>query len=386
MEHFNVSSLVRETPLMKLLFIVNVDWFFISHRLPIALAAIKQGYEVHIACGITDRKSELEALGIIVHPLSISRSGTSLFKELKVIKEMNLVVKQVTPDTVHLVTIKGAIYGGLVTRFKKVNVRVASISGLGFVFIDKSIKAGILRFLVTKLYRIALNSSNTRVIFQNENDKNIFIENKIIEPKQSLIVRGSGVDLVTYRYLPEPEGEKVIMFLARLLKDKGLVEFCDAAVALKKSGFKGRFVLVGDIDLHNPNSLSQEELNNYISSGHIEHWGFTIDAAETIAKSHIMVLPSYREGLPKSLIEAAACGRAVITTDVPGCRDAITPNETGILIPVKSSEAIIHAIQILCDKDEIRMKMGKKGRALAESCFDIADVIETHLKLYKEAV
>jgi glycosyltransferase involved in cell wall biosynthesis len=369
---------------MKLLFIVNVDWFFISHRLPIALAAIEKGYEVHLACGITNRKAELEALGIIVYPLSISRSGTSLLKELKVIKEMNAVVKKVAPDAVHLVTIKGAVYGGLVTRFKKIKVRVASISGLGFVFIDKGIKARILRFLITKLYRIALNSSNTQVIFQNKNDKAIFIENKIIKPEQSLIVRGSGVDLVTYKYLPEPAGEKVIMFLARLLKDKGLVEFCDAAVALKESDFKGRFVLVGDIDLHNPNSLTQEELNNYINSGYIEHWGFSTNVAEIIAQSHIMVLPSYREGLPKSLIEAAACGRAVITTDVPGCRDAITPNETGILIPVKSSKAIVHAIQTLCDNDDIRIKMGAKGRALAESCFDIADVIETHLKLYKE--
>lgn len=371
---------------MKLLFIVNVDWFFISHRLSIALAAIDEGYEVHVACGVTDRKVELEALGIFVHPLSISRSGTSLLKELTVIKEMNTVVKQVLPDIVHLVTIKGAVYGGLVTRFKKVSIRVVSISGLGFVFIDKGVKARILRFLVTKLYRIALNSSNTRVIFQNKNDKNIFIESKIIDPKQSLIIRGSGVDLVTYKYLPEPTGEKVIMFLARLLKDKGLVEFCDAAIALKKLGLKERFVLVGDIDLNNPNSLTQKELNEYVNSGYIEHWGFATNVAEIIAQSHIMVLPSYREGLPKSLIEAAACGRAVITTDVPGCRDAITPNETGILIPVKSSDAIISAIKILCDNDDQRIAMGKKGRKLAESCFDITDVIETHLKLYKGTI
>lgn len=370
----------------KVLIIVNVDWFFISHRLPIALAAIENGYEVHLACGITDHKSELESLGIIVHPLSISRSGTSLLKELKVIKEMNAVVKKVSPNVAHLVTIKGAVYGGLVTRFKNIKVRVASISGLGFVFIDKGIKAHILRFIVTKLYRIALNSPNTKVIFQNENDKAIFIENKIIKSDQTLIIRGSGVDLKTYQYLPEPAGDKVIMFLARLLKDKGLVEFCDAAIALKKSGFKGRFVLVGDIDLHNPNSLTQEALNNYVSSGYIEHWGYSTNVAEIICQSNIMVLPSYREGLPKSLIEAAACGRAVITTDVPGCRDAITPNETGVLIPVKSSDSIVSAIEDLCNNDGKRIAMGKKGRALAEACFDITDVIERHLKLYKETI
>jgi glycosyltransferase involved in cell wall biosynthesis len=383
MEYFNVSSMVREAPLMKLLFIVNVDWFFISHRLPIALAAIEHGYEVHLACGVTERRGELEASGIVVHPLSISRSGTSFLKELKVINEMNAVVRTVSPDVVHLITIKGAVYGGLVTRFKKIKVRVASISGLGFVFIDKGLKARFLRFLVTKLYRIALNSCNTHVIFQNVNDRNIFIKNNIIKPKQSLIIRGSGVDLEQYKYLPEPAGEKVIMFLARLLKDKGLVEFCDAAIALKESGFKGRFVLVGDIDLHNPNSLTHEALNSYINSGYIEHWGYSTNVAEIIAQSHVMVLPSYREGLPKSLIEAAACGRAVITTDVPGCRDAITPNETGILIPVKSSDAIVSAIEDFCNNDEKRIAMGKKGRALAEECFDITDVINIHLKLYK---
>lgn len=370
----------------KLLFIVNVDWFFISHRLPIALAALEQGYDVHIACGVTDRVSELEKLGIIVHPLSMSRSGTSLFKEIKVIREMSLVVKNISPDIVHLVTIKGAIYGGLVTRFKKIRIRIVSISGLGFVFIDERFKARCIRFLVMKLYRLALKSSNTRVIFQNKDDRNVFIKHKIIQPKQSLIIRGSGVDLNTYKYLPEPSGEKVIIFLARLLKDKGLIEFCDAAKILKKSGFKGRFILVGDIDLDNPNSISQTELNTYVDSSVVEHWGFSDDVPTIITKSHIMVLPSYREGMPKSLLEAAACGRAVITTDVPGCRDAIIPNETGILIPIKSSQGIVTAINVLCDNDSKRLAMGYKGRELAESFFDIVDVIDTHLKLYKEPV
>ena len=369
---------------MKLLFIVNVDWFFISHRLPIALAAIKLGYEVHIACGVTDRKSELEAYGITVHPLSISRSGTSILKEIKVLKEINTVVNKVLPDILHLVTIKGAVYGGLVTRFKSLKVRVASISGLGFVFIDKGLKARFLRLLVTKLYRIALNSSNTKVIFQNDNDKSIFLKHKIIKPIQAIIIRGSGVDLQKYNYIPEPRGEKVIMFLARLLKDKGLVEFCDAAMLLKKSGFVGRFVLVGDVDLHNPNSITVEQLNKYIQSGYVEHWGYSKNVAEVISKSNVMVLPSYREGLPKSLIEAAACGRAVITTNVPGCRDAIIPDVSGLLIPVQSARAIANAIITLCKDDIKRVEMGIQGRALAEACFDVNDVVETHLKLYKE--
>jgi glycosyltransferase involved in cell wall biosynthesis len=367
----------------SILYICNVDWFFVSHRLPIALAAIEEGYIVHLACRVTTCQYKLESLGLVVHPISVSRSGTNILKEIWAIYELNCLVKNILPDVVHLITIKGAIYGGLVTRFKGIKTRVASISGLGFVFIDESIKARIIRFIVTKLYRLALNSSNTNVIFQNENDKNIFINNKIIKAKQSLIVRGSGVDLKTYNYLPETSDEKVIMFLARLLKDKGLIEFCDAATELKTSGFIGKFVLVGDIDLENPNSITQGELNRYVSSGAVEHWGFSSNVSETISKCHIMVLPSYREGLPKSLIEAAACGRAVITTDVPGCRDAITPNVTGVLIPIKSSAAIVTAVLDLCDKEDKRKGMGKCGRKLAESHFDISDVITTHLNLYK---
>lgn len=370
----------------SILFVVNVDWFFISHRLPIALDLIKKGYEIHLACGITDRKNELESLGITVHPLSISRSGTSFFKEVKVIKEINTIVNEITPDIVHLVTIKGAIYGGLVTRYKNVKNRIVSISGLGFVFIDEGIKARLIRFMVTKLYRLALNTQNTKVIFQNDNDKNIFIENKIINYKQCILIKGSGIDLNVYRYLPEPKGEKVIMFLARLLKDKGLIEFCEAAFNLKKSGFTGRLVLVGDIDLGNPNSITQVELNHYINSGIVEHWGFLSNIPEVISKAHIMVLPSYREGLPKSLIEAAACGRAVITTDVPGCRDAIIPNVTGVLVPAKSSEGIANAILSLCNDDNMRLKMGKEGRKFAESSFNIKDVIDTHITLYKETI
>lgn len=370
----------------RILFVVNVDWFFISHRLPIALDLIKNGYEVHLACGITDCKNELESLGIVVHPLSISRSGINFFKEVKVIKEINIIVNEIAPNIVHLVTIKGAIYGGLVTRNKNIKKRIVSISGLGFVFIDEGIKSRLIRFIVTKLYRLALNTHNTKIIFQNENDQNIFIENKIINYKQCVIIKGSGIDLNTYRYLPEPQGEKIIMFLARLLKDKGLIEFCEAALKLKKSGFVGRLVLVGDIDLGNPNSITQVELNYYINSGVVEHWGYLSNIPEVVSKSHIMVLPSYREGLPKSLIEAAACGRAVITTDVPGCRDAIIPNVTGVLVQAKSSEAIVNAILSLCSDDNLRIKMGKEGRKFAESSFNIKDVINTHMNLYKEMI
>lgn len=367
---------------MKLLFIVNVDWFFISHRLPIALQAIKNGYDVHIACGITDKQKELESLGLIVHKLPLSRSGTSVLNELLVLHALWKVISFTKPDLVQLVTIKGVIYGGLVTRFFNVKNRVASISGLGFVFIHQSFKAKALRFLVTKLYRFALNDQNTTVIFQNENDQDIFVNNKIISKQQSLLIRGSGVDLNKFQLTPEPSETKVVMFLARLLKDKGLVEFCEAANLLSDLA-DTKFVIVGDLDPDNPNSLSRVELDNYIQQGHIEHWGYSANVEQIIPLSHIMVLPSYREGLPKSLLEAAACGRAVVTTDVPGCRDAITPDVTGLLVPAKDVEKLAEAIKELLVNDNKRLTMAAAGRELAERAFDVNDVVQKHMIIYE---
>lgn len=366
---------------MKLLYVINIDWFFISHRLPIALKALESGIEVHLACGITDKKDYLESVGIKVHPLPLSRSGTGIFTELIALKELWYIVKRISPDVCHMVTIKGVIYGGFVTRLLKVGKRVASISGLGYVFIDESIKSKVLRRIVKTLYRFGL-STDTKVIFQNKSDESIFVNSKLIKQAQCIQIRGSGVDLNKFNYTPEPkEDKKIVMFLARLLKDKGLFEFCRAAEMIKIDN-EVRFVLVGDIDLCNPNSITQDELAKFVNDGVVEHWGFSSKVDAIIPQSHIMVLPSYREGLPKSLLEAAACGRAVITTDAPGCRDAITPNVTGLLVKPKNPSELASAIITLVKNDLLRNEFGKAGRKLAEECFDVNDVIAQHLSIY----
>lgn len=365
---------------MKILFIINVDWFFISHRLPIALEAIKRGNEVHLACGVTDKKSYLESLGIKVHPLPISRSSTNLISEAIVFKELWGIVKKVKPEVSHSVTVKGVVYGGIITRLSKVNSRVASISGLGYVFIDNSAKVKLLRFIIKKLYKLAL-SSDTKVIFQNKSDESIFVDGGIIKSSQSILIRGSGVDLNKFKYTPEPKTVKTVVFLARLLKDKGLIEFCHAAEIVRKSA-NARFVLVGDIDYGNPNSITIKELARYVDAGIVEHWGYSKDVELVIPQSHIVVLPSYREGLPKSLLEAAACGRAVITTDVPGCRDAIEPNVTGLLVKAKSITDLARTILKLLNDDLLRNQLGESGRKLAEECFSIDDVVGLHMSIY----
>lgn len=365
----------------KILFIVNVDWFFVSHRLPIALAIIKKGFEVHISCGTTDKKDLLEGHGIIVHPLAISRSGVGVFNELKTLKQLFSVIRIVQPDITHCVTIKPVLYGNIISRLLKVPVRVSSISGLGYVFIARGLKAKLFRLFIAITYRLALTKSHA-VIFQNKSDRDILKLLGAVKAEQEVFIRGSGVDLNLYPVLQEPKEKPVVMLIARLLVDKGVIEFSEAAEIIKSYRDDVRFVLVGDADIENPKSVSLTQIEKWVKTGIVEHWGYSHNVAETIAKSNIMVLPSYREGLPKSLIEAAACGRAVITTDVPGCRDAIERDVSGLLVPVRDSFALSDAILKLIDDNELRSMLASNGRKLAEKVFDINDVIEKHFEIY----
>lgn len=366
----------------KILFVVNVDWFFISHRLPIALAAIEEGYEVHLTCLITDKLKILEEHGIIVHPLSLSRSGVSIFHELKTIKSLCSIINNVEPDITHCITIKPVLYGNVIARFLKVPARVSSISGLGYVFIAKGVKARTFRWLISLWYKFALQGSK-KVIFQNSADRDLLRKFGAVIQQQELFIRGSGVDLNNYAVLPEPQGDLVVMLVARLLIDKGVNEFASAARIIRAERSDVRMVLIGDIDQGNPKSISSIQIERWVDDGIVEYWGYSQNVANSIAKSNVMVLPSYREGLPKSLIEAAACGRAVVTTDVPGCRDAIIPDRTGLLVPVKSSKLLADAILKLLNNKLLREEFAMNSRILAESEFDIKDVVNTHLDIYR---
>jgi glycosyltransferase involved in cell wall biosynthesis len=368
----------------KLLFIVNVDWFFISHRLPIAITAIQKGFEVHIACAITTKKAALESLGIVVHPLKMSRSGVNVISEIRSFVQIFDAVTNVRPDIVHTVTIKPVLYGNIVARLLKVPVRVASISGLGYVFIASGFKAKIFRALISTMYRVALSDAKA-IIFQNKHDRDILKKMGAVNPSQEVFIRGSGVDLNEYAVVNEPKDvPPVVMLVARLLVDKGVNEFVAAASILKHLRPDIRMVLVGDIDSGNPKSITSEQLKSWIDNNVIEHWGYSYNVSKTMAQSNIVVLPSYREGLPKSLIEAAACGRAVVTTDVPGCRDAIEPGKTGLLVRVKTDKPLADAILKLIDDESLRHQFAIRAREFAEITFSINDVIDTHLTLYNQ--
>jgi len=368
----------------RLLFVVNDVDFFISHRLPIALSARRSGYEVCIASMPGSAVEEIKKHGLSHHELPLTRSGKNPLSELLVIFYIYQLFRRWRPDIVHLVTIKPVIYGNIAARLAGVHGVVAAVSGLGFIFIAAGLKAAVLRTGVKWLYRFAFGKKNLRVIFQNPDDRDVLLGMAALDPKKVVMIRGSGVDLTQYAAFPEPPGTPVVSLAARLLVDKGIGEFIDAARILKQRGADVRCCLIGDTDSGNPSSLT----NNYVDALHeeglVELLGFRKDIPNLFANSHIVVLPSYREGLPKALLEAAACGRAVVTTDVPGCRDAIEPNVTGLLVPVRDPVALADAIQWLIDNPELRQQMGRAGRELAESEFAIEKIVLRHLDIYRE--
>ncbi len=367
----------------RLLFVVNTDWFFVSHRLPIAEAAIKAGYEVHVACTLTGAHKKIEAVGAVVHELQISRGGRRLLATWHEFGAMMNLYQCLRPDIVHLVTIKPVLLGGIAARWERVPAVVAAITGLGFIFLSRGWKACVRRLLAGAMYHFALSHPRIKVVFQNPDDRDA-VRSFVDLPEVAIeLIRGSGVDLRAFRASSLPKGVPLVLMASRLLWDKGVGEFVEAARLLKMRGVTARFCLVGDLDLENPSSWSQKDLDEVVASGAVEYWGHRDDMAEVLHQASLVVLPSYREGLPKVLLEAAASGRPVVTCDVPGCRDAIEPESTGLLVPARDSVRLADAIQSLVEDYPLRENMGCAARKLAEESFSIEVVAERHLAIYE---
>ncbi len=366
-----------------LLFVVNNPAFFMSHRVPVAVAAQRAGYDVHVATMDGLAVADIQALGMTHHPIPMTRSGKHPLQELGTLMALIRLFRRLRPTVVHLVTIKPVLYGGIAARLTRVPGMVAAISGLGFVFLSNSLKMRLVRSVVARLYRIALGHPNSRVIFQNANDRDLLKSLGAVRDDQVVIIRGAGVDLDAYRPSPEPPAPPVVVtMVARLLRDKGVQEFVQAARLLRERGVPVTMQLVGGLDAGNPTSATQDDMEAWRNEGCVQALGERSDVAALYSASHIAVLPSYREGLPKSLIEAAACARAVVTTDVPGCRDAIEPGVTGLLVPVRDASALADAIARLAEDAALRQAMGVAGRALAEREFDIKQVARIHVAVY----
>ncbi|MDN5842130.1 MAG: glycosyltransferase [Alcaligenaceae bacterium] len=367
----------------KLMFFVNNPAFFLSHRLPLALAARDAGMDVHVATMDGPAVARIVDLGLTHHCVPLSRSGTNPWVELRSLYAFWRLLHRVRPDLVHAVTIKPVLYGGIACRLARVPSYVAAVSGLGYVFTRPHAGFDWLRWVTMRLYGFALGHAHSRVIFQNTKDRDVLVNAGAVRAEQAVMIRGSGVDLDRFAVRPLPAGQVVVVMAARLLRDKGVLEFVEAARqgAVRGSGVLWR--LAGSPDPGNPASVTDGELGNWQREGVIDYVGECDDIPALYAGAHIVVLPSYREGLPKSLIEAAACGRPVVTTDVPGCRDAIEPGVTGVLVPAHQSAALADAVLELAADEPRRLRMGEAGRQLAEHAFGLDQIVAAHIEIYR---
>ena len=368
---------------MKLLFVLNESSYFLSHRMAIGLEALEKGWDVHVA-GPGACPEGLLNTKITYHSIALSRKGKNPFYELKSIFSLFVLFKELKPDLVHLITIKPYLYGGMAARFAKVPSVVSAVAGLGILFSSDDPKYRFFRTILYPLFGMAFSHKNQRVIFQNKDDRNLLLGWGVISKEKPVMIRGSGVDLKLCPYLPEPEGIPIVSFAARLLIDKGVEVFAEASRILRTRGFVARFWLIGEPDPGNANTVTESQLKQWEADGLVELFGFRQDIPNLFSKSNIVTLPSfYGEGLPKVLVEAAACGRAVITTDHPGCRDAIEPDVTGLLVPIRDAVALADAVEDLINNPEKRKQLGQSGRALAESAFAIEQIVDAHMRVYE---
>jgi glycosyltransferase involved in cell wall biosynthesis len=370
---------------MKIIFVVQSLDFLISHRLNICINARKNGFKVYIAAPYSDKLVEkIQALGFEFYELKFSRSGFNLLSELNLVLQLYKLFSLLKPDILHLITIKPYLYGGLVARALNVPAVVSAVSGLGIVFSSDRMKYRVLRIVLYPLYKLSFAHNNQKIIFQNKKDRDILLNWNVVKTSQVEMMRGSGVDLKKFKCTKEADDIPVVVYAARLLIDKGVVVFVQAAEFLKKKGVSAEFLIVGDIDVHNDNSVSKEQLNQWKEGDSVKILGHRTDVNNIFSQANIVAFPSfYGEGLPKVLLEASASCRAIITTDHPGCRDAINPGETGLLVPIKDISALANSIEYLIENPVERKKIAKNGRLLAEKEFSDLKIADDHLKIFK---
>lgn len=369
----------------RLLFICNRLEFFLSHRLPLALEANARGWQTVVSAPHSEEAFLLRQHNIRFVPIRFDRGGWGIGTEIQNFVNVWKCMRGVRPDLVHVVTIKPVLYGGIACRTLRGAPMVASVSGAGYVFTGAGVKRKALRTVAEFLYRRALSGAGKLAVFQNEDDLRLFVERNLVDSAKCRIVRGSGVDAELFRFAPEPINTiPIVLFASRLLRDKGLFEFIQAAELLKSTGCKARFIIAGETDPANPSAVTPAEIQTFCQSGCVEWVGQVRDIRPLLRQSSIVCLPSYREGLPKILIEAAAIGRAIVTTNVPGCREIVIDGVNGLLVPPRTVAPLASAIQSLLEQPDRRHQMARAGRDLFEKDFTLDRVISQTFEVYTE--
>jgi glycosyltransferase involved in cell wall biosynthesis len=384
------TSAMLSSASKNLLYVVAEDHYFLSHRLPMARAAEQAGFKVMVAAPVGKSRPSIEKAGFHFYPLySFNRGSLSLYQEINALWELIRLYRQLKPAVVHHIAMKPVLYGSIAALFSPMTTVINTLGGLGFMFISSSLKATILRSIVGTVLMVLFRRSRSLLILQNPDDQQTVLEAGWVKKEKTVLIPGSGVDPEFYAATPEPpvspEGP-VVAYVGRLLWDKGLGELVEAARLLKNQGVKAQFWLYGDIDLHNPASLTREEVRAWDQDGLIQWKGVVQDSRLAYQHCHIAVLPSYREGLPKSLLEAASSARPIVTTDVPGCREVVRHHLNGFLVPARTVLPLAEALKRLIYDSDLRQQMGQAGRKRVLTYFTDALITEKTREIYLQYV
>ena len=370
----------------RILIVVNAEWYFVSHRLALARALHAQGYEVVVAAGV-ERGAERAIVdeGLRFVPIDLRRRSLGIRQEFRTLSALYALYRKERPDLVHHVTLKPIVYGSLAAKAAGVPVVINAITGFGAAFAQPGLRGSLLRRVLTGACWFASTGKRTRVIFQNPEDLAAFVNRGVVRADRAVLIRGAGVDLDRFCPAPEPDGIPIVVLASRLLWEKGIAEFVEASRILRSRNVACRFVLVGVPDEQNPNAVPRCALEAWHLEGIIEWWGLRDDMPEVLRSSAVVALPTtYPEGVPKILLEAAASGRAIVASDVPGCREIVRDGRTGLLIPVRDPAALATAVQKLIEDAGLRGRMGAQGRELAVAEFSEAGTIAATLAVYAE--
>ena len=374
--------------MQKIVLFANTDWYLFNFRRSLALALQAEGYDVLLLSPAGEYGPRLCALGLRWQPLRMDRRSVNPVRESALLLRVAKLLQRERPALLHNFTIKSAVYGSLAARMAGVPARINAVDGLGYVFASNDRKARVLRPAVRTLLRSALRGGNTRLILQNPDDKAAFEQFKLVESSRVELIPGAGVDCTRFTPCP-PKRDATsrpvrVLLAARLLWEKGIAEYAQAARTLRAQGRQVHFLLAGTPDPGNPAAVPEATLHEWVEEGVLEWLGHVANMRELYASVDIVVLPSYyREGVPTSLTEAAACGLPLITTDMPGCREVVTDDEDGLLIPPHDAEALAAAIARLADSPELAARLGKAARAKALDVFDEQIIIRRTLDVYR---
>ena len=371
---------------MRIAFVVNRDRFFLSHFVERALSARAAGHDVVVLAPDTGAGQAIEATGLRYVPMAMNRHGTSLLHLWGEVRSMRALYRQLGPDIVHHFGLRPIIVGTLAARFDGGPRIVNAPVGMGFAFASSSWKARLIRYPLLALLRVALNPRGSRVVFENAEDRDEMIRLGAVRAADAVVIRGAGVDVDRFAPTPEPQGRATVLFAARLIREKGVGVFVDAARLARAKGRDARFVIVGEVDRSSSTAVPESELQAWVDEGVVEWWGYRDDMPAVLAAASIFCLPTwYREGMPKVVLEAMACARAVVVTDTVGCREAVEHGISGLLVPPKDAVALADAIGSLLDDPLLRRRLAEGGRRRAVAEFSSERVIRETLALYHGA-